>query len=197
MGTTLNLKLSASSFRKAAKEVRKYSDTLSDKTRKFVDALIERGITVAQEYSKDVSGTFGTHKMGMLVNFEKQLNPEEHGCTGFLIGMGTEVFSQISQGRSINSLLALEFGTAGLALEPQNAFHGRGGRGTNSTAGHANDLSWYVYVTENVDGRNVRVKKKLTAITPTRPLYHAAMEMLRDIEEVAKSIFATNKVIEC
>lgn len=194
MGTTLNVKLSAKSLRNAAKEVRKYEENLKKKNQQFVNKLLERGIEEARWWAKDSSGTFGTHRMGKLVTFSKEMSEETDGCSGMLIGMGQDVLSNISQGRSINSLLALEFGTAGLALPPQTAFHGYGGHGTNSEAGHENDLIWWVYVK---DENGKTVPKKLSAIEPTRPLYHAAMEMLQTIQEVAIEVFATSQEIQC
>ena len=197
MGTTLKIKLSSASLKKAAKEVRRYADDLEKKNRLFVEKLIDRGIEIAKWYAEDTSGTFGTHQMGNLVSFSKEITDDESGCVGLLVGMGKEVFSKISEGRSINSLLALEFGTAGLALPPQEAFHGRGGQGTNSESGHENDLVWFVFEDVEVNGEIVRRRKKLSAIDPTRPMYHAAMEMLQTIQEVAMEVFATNREIEC
>lgn len=194
MGTTLNLKLSAKSIQRAAKEVRKYADNLRTKNQQFVDRLIKEGIEVAEWYAQDVGGTFGTHRMGRLVTFSRDVQEDGTGVVGLLIGKGQEVYSQISKGRSINSLLALEFGTAGLALPPQTAFHGRGGKGTNSTAGHENDLIWWVFV-EGENGKTV--PKKLSAIDPTRPMYHASMEIIQNVERVAREIFTTNQEIQC
>lgn len=197
MGTTLNVKLSQKSFKNAAKQVRLYAKSIKDKNKVFVEALLEKGITVARDNATDVSGTFGTHKMGKLVTFTKEFETSENGYSGLLIGMGQNVFSKISEGRSINSLLALEFGTAALALPPQEAFHGRGGQGTNSMTGHSGDMVWFALVETEVNGKVVKKWKKLSAITPRRPMYNAFMEMQQGILEAAKLAFATDKVIQC
>ena len=190
MGTTLKVQLSESSIRKAISELHKYKDALNDKQTLFAERLAERGITVAREHSKDVGGIFGTHRMGQFVTFEKRVEVDGSTCKGLLIGMGDEVYSKISQGRSINALMALEFGTAGLAIDSW--------KGSNSESGHENDLVWYAKVeADDYYQTGKWYYKLLSAIRPTRPLYEAAMKMRMDIVEVAQEVFATDRTVSC
>lgn len=178
-----------------AEQLYEYADSLDDKNERFVSLLIEKGIKVAEQYSVDIEGEFGTHKMGNLVTFSSKASNGTDGVVGYLIGEGQDVESEwvspkgdeIRSG-SVNSLLALEFGTAGMALPPQEAFGGVGGQGTNSFYGHEQDLVWY-FNTGEVNDKNKAVWKKATAIQPTQPMFHAATEMINLIEETAKEVF--------
>lgn len=193
MGTTLKVSLSTASVQRAIKEVKDYKKSLEAKNKLFVDKLLDIGIEVAKENAVDIPGTFGTHHMGEYVSFSKELSNSKGKSKGLILGMGAEIYSAVNEGRSINSLMALEFGTAALALEPQAMFGVSGGRGTNSRSGHENDLVWWAYTVEN----GKRIRKKLTAIEPTRPMYHAATEMLLQIQRVAQEVFETNRVVKC
>ena len=178
-----------------AEQLYEYADSLDDKNERFVKTLIDKGIKVAEQYSVDIEGEFGTHKMGRLVTFSSKVDANTNGVVGYLIGEGQDVESEwvspsgeeIRSG-SINSLLALEFGTAGMALPPQEAFGGVGGQGTNSFYGHEQDLVWY-FNTGEVNDKNKAVWKKATAIQPTQPMFHAVTEMINLIEETAKEVF--------
>lgn len=176
------MSLSTDSIKTAIDELNRYKDELQSKQREFVSRLIERGYEVAKDKIQDTSGLHGTHRMGKYITFEKRLEDSGTDCKGILLGMGKDVLSKISAGRSINALYALEFGTAALGLPPY--------KGTNSFAGHENDYVWYA---KTQDGEYVT----LGAIAPTRPMYEAGMKMLQDIKEVAQEVFQTDRTVEC
>ena len=192
MGTTLKVKLSADSIRNAIKELQNYKDELKDKQQVFIEKLAEVGIDMAREKSKDTGGLHGTHRMGQYVTFEKRIEADGSNVKALVLGMGEEVYSKISD-RSINALMALEFGTAALGLPPY--------KGSNSISGHSNDLVWYVWV--NDDGVPIPYSDKtghyktLSAIAPTQPMYNAAMEMRKNILTVAHEVFTTDREVSC
>lgn len=179
------------SIRKAIKDLKAYKRDLHNKTALFVSRLLEVGIQVAEEKGAGESGTFGTHQMENYVWFSKKLEKDKDGCHGILMGKGATLYSEwIGEGGekrsgSINSMLAMEFGTAGLALPKQDRFGVTGGRGTNSKYGHENDVVWYILVEEN--GKTFW--KKATAITPTRPMHNAMIEMQEQVKTIAKEVF--------
>ena len=190
MKITVNVN-SRKSIQKAIKELKAYKRDLHQKTELFVKRLLDVGIETAEKFGAGESGTYGTHKMERYVWFSKKLEPDKHGCHGILMGKGATLYSEwIGEGGekrsgSINSMLAMEFGTAGLALPKQDRFGVTAGRGTNSQYGHENEVLWYILVEEN--GKTFW--KVATAITPTRPMHNAMIEMQDQIKAIAKEVF--------
>lgn len=165
----------------------------------FMERLLEEGIKVARYKAQDKDGTYGTHKMGRLVSFEKTVETSEGKIYGILIGTGKDVlgkywvkdssgnYSEVAE--SINSLLAIEFGTAAKALPKQEAFGVTGGRGTLAKHGHENHMGWYIVT--DVDKNEPVDWKFASAIEPTRPMYYAGLEMYEKVKEIGKEVFGS------
>lgn len=175
MSKVIHVKLNSKSIKDALKELDDYKKWLDLKTIELTERLVELGIEVAEEHSVDRGGIFGTHLMGQYVSFEMKVEGNVHGATRILVGFGDDVASNVSLGRSINALYALEFGTAALGLAPY--------KGTNSQAGHEDDLTWYAYDEET------KSYKLLSAIMPTRPMHNAYLQILDSVQSVAKEVF--------
>lgn len=190
MKITVNVN-SRKSIQKAIKELKAYRNDLERKTELFISRLLDVGIEVAERYGAGETGPYGTHKMERYVTFSKKLESDKYGCKGILMGKGATLYSEwIGEGGekrsgSINSMLAMEFGTAGLALPKQDRFGVTAGRGTNSKYGHENDVLWYILVEENGN----TFWKTATAITPTRPMHNAMIEMQEQVKAIAKEVF--------
>lgn len=181
--------LNKNSLNKLVRQLEEYRDGLDGKMATFIEKLLDVGIKVARFQSIDVPGQFGTHQMGRYVTFEKEIEVGNNTCRGLMLGIGETLFStwyaREERHGSINAIMALEFGTAALALSVREAFGAVGGQGTNSKYGHENDMEWFLY---KENGGHVE-RIKATAIRPTRPMYNAALEMSRQIVETAREVF--------
>ena len=172
-------------------ELQEYKDSLSTRVQAFVEDLLNAGIEVAETAVSETDGEpYGSHQMGRYVIFSKKIEDTEYGCRGILIAKGTPLISKWyrSDGNggseavtgSINALLAVEFGTAAFGLPPY--------KGTNSQGGHENSTDWYFARSVDKDGKPT-YWQHATAITPTRPLHRAFLEMEQQIDDAAKRNF--------
>lgn len=185
--TTIKGTLSYGGLLNISRKLKDYAKSLTEKNEKFISLLMERGIKVAQERADA-----GTHQMGNYISFETEISGEKGTTVGVIVGTGQTFPSQwIDRDKTehndvVYPLSMLEFGSAGFALPPQEAFGGSGGQGAFSVAGHETDVWWYV-TKVYPDGRVVR--KLATAIAPTRPMYNAMLRMRHDLMECAKIAF--------
>lgn len=202
MPKTIKMKLSQSSVRDAIRELEDYRDSLETKTEEFVERLLEVGIECAENVP-GIGGSTGSHGFENRVSYYKELEPAVDGCHGIMIGEGetieTQWFTFNGEERfgSINTMLALEFGTAATA-EGGERFGAIGGSGTNSVTGgyFADRTVWYfveVYqeMLDEETGKTIieRKWKKATSITPTTPMTKASQEMISQIRTIAKEVF--------
>lgn len=195
-------RLNSESLKRLEKELTDYRDSLDAKTELFMNRLLELGIKVGRENAVDIEGEFGTHEMGRYVTFEKKVQTEDGSCKGIMLAMGETLYSKwfVQGGEerhgSINAIMALEFGTAAMAVSERESFGAKGGQGTNSDYGHENDLRWYIYTGLDEKGRPSK-RKKATAITPTRPMMNAGNAMAADIVRVAREVFGGETDVVC
>ena len=199
MARTISLELSVSGIRSAIKELEEYRDSLPSKTKEFVDRLLDVGIETTDKITA-FGGSYGTHGMENRVHFYKELDHGVTGVYGVMVGVGDIIQATwlnsdgIEQQGELSAILALEFGTAGLAVPPTTEFGGSGGQGTNSTTGgfYDNALDWYFITDIQVDpvtGEEKKIWKHATAIHPTRPMLQASNEMISQIYKIAKEVF--------
>lgn len=202
MPKTIKVKLSQSSIRDAIRELEDYRDSLEVKTEEFVERLLEVGIECAQNVP-GIGGSTGSHGFENRVSYYKEIEPGIDGCHGIMVGTGETIeekwytFNGEERFGSINTMLALEFGTAATA-EGGERFGFSGGSGTNSVTGgyFADSTLWYFVddyqeILDEETGKTVikRSWKKATSITPTRPMTQASQEMISQIKTIAKEVF--------
>jgi len=201
MAKTIRFSLSQSSIERAIGKLEDYKNSLDAKMEEFVNRLLEVGIERA-ENTPGQSGTYGTHGFENMVAYYKQLEPNEYGCHGVMIGVGQDIEAEwfSSDGKpwngTINTMLALEFGTAAAADAVTDMFGVTGGQGTNAQFGHEDEMAWRIIVDsrEEIDKkgnvREVPITKLATAITPSRPMLMASQEMISQITTIAKEVFS-------
>lgn len=183
---TIKLTLSDDGIKNAIQELVDYSNSLEEKTRKFVELLQDVGITTA-----DLVLSIGTHTMPSRIRFEKEIESDGSYTLGVLVGIGETFFSSWIDANGtehldeVFPLAMMEFGSAAYALPPQDAYGGSGGQGTFSVMGNDTKASWYV--TRIDDGEKRKVKA--TAIRPTRPMYNAMIQMRQQLVECARQAF--------
>lgn len=153
--------------------LKEYKVELEKKRLKFVSALMDIGIDAAMAYSGEYAG---------MIKFEKQL-----GDDSFLIASdGQKIIRQwkykggIKQAE-VSPLLMSEFGSGWLS-EVWFDIDGVG-QGTFPGQTHAFDEDGWYWTTP--DG----VRHHSYGEEPTHPLHHAIIEMMAEVERVAKEIF--------
>ena len=154
---------------------------------RFVEKLLKVGQRIATEKAKDIPGTYGTHRMGKYVYFDIYIDDKENGCDGYLYGYDTPLQitwqdSMTMHTTILKPLLMLEFGSAGLAIPPQERFGGYAGQGTLAIKGHEKETKWH-FIDE--DGK----LKVGTAIQPTQPMLFAYIDMMQSSKEIARKVF--------
>ncbi len=191
--------LSVSSLENLKKDLKAYRDSLEDKLSIFVEELLKIGIETAEQ-NVDAGGTYGTHEMAQLgnISFRKEVTTADGKVYGIMYGSGGDVTGEwyVNDGNghytlktdTINSMLAVEFGTAGKALPAQDGFGVSGGQGTMSRYGHQNDNAWYIVTGLDEKGKP-NEWKAATAITPTRPMYKAGLAMYEEVKKAAEAAF--------
>lgn len=189
---------SVSSLKQLKKDLEKYKKSLPNKMKIFVDELLKIGIEAA-EANVDVGGRYGTHKMKDLghIEFRREVNTADGKVYGIMFGHGEDVHGEWYENDgngayhlvedTINSMLAVEFGTAGKALPIQDAFGVTAGQGQKARY-HANDDEWYIITALDKDGKPA-AWKPATAITPSRPMYQAGLKMYEGVKKAAEVAF--------
>ena len=182
----IDVELSTSGIEKLIKQLEDYKKSIREKNKLFLEKLAERGIEAAQD-----NASKGTHTMPSRITFKREIKTEDGVLTAYVIGEGQPFQSDwvdafdVEHHDMVYPLSMLEFGSAGLALQEQDAFGGHGGQGTFTRIGHDAETSWYV---KRGDKNNNEVRHA-TAIRPTRPMYNAAEAMIKEIQDIAKEVF--------
>jgi len=190
---------SVKSLKALQKELKSYKDSLQGKMERFITLLLEEGVRTACEKAVDVSGALGTHHMGKHVFFGAEPVETSDGVVyGLIIGQGDDIVGEwyandgngtyVPQKDVINALMALEFGTAAMALPPTEAFGVLGGRGTFPALYHEDDYVWHIVTKVDSKGNPIEWKTA-TAIQPTQPMYHAGLAMYQKIKQTAIAVF--------
>lgn len=169
--------LSIQGINRLQKELEKYRDSLTYKTRLLAEKLAEIGIKVAE-------AKIGESPLGKYVTIKTDITEEKTGCKAILIATG-ETFEHEGYA-PFNSLLAIEFG-AGIRYNseenpkaPDLGF----GVGTFPDQTHAFDKNGWWFWSEEKQAwiRSYGVKA-------TMPMYQASIEIQQNIVKVAKEAF--------
>lgn len=190
MQRTIKVDLSASGFRKAARELKKFQDELMRLTRKFLDELMERGISVsvanAGEYSQ-------------FLVFTKELTDTPKGVLAIYRGSSPQierkwVNSGGVQSYMVSPIMLAEFGSGWMASDSRDG-HSRQpndymarlagmGQGTMPGQIHAFDPMGWTWTDLN------GVQHHSFGEKPTMPMYRAYLEMMDSVDSVVREVFA-------
>lgn len=180
------MRLNQESINRTIERINEYKNlTLPNKTQRFLNELAKVGIEMIVNI-KETENDKSAHHFFDMVTFRKHTKNGVIYIRGYndnISGLHTHWYD--AQGNphdeTISPILALEFGTAGLAIE--------GHQGTFAVTGnHVNDTEWYYYEELDENGKPTK-KHKATAIEPKQPMYRAAEEMRKQIREVANKVF--------
>lgn len=174
--------LSVSGINNLIKDLTDYKDSLEDKNRIFMEKLAEKGIKVCH----DEQAQGDSHDFFSMVTFEMKWEDK----TLCIIGRNSDLSrlhtlwydGQGNEHReTINPILALEYGTAGLAI--------KGHKGSAAVTGnHVDDTEWYYYSELTSNGKPTELKYA-TAEEAHQPMYQAWFNMKMEIVKTAKEVF--------
>lgn len=170
-------------LRNTIKKLENQRRDIEKKSKQVLNKLADKGISVAKEAAAD-----DTHHFSEMVVFKKEWEGGYLCLVGANDNLGklrTQWYD--SEGNyhteTISPILALEYGTAGLAIEGN--IDDRGGRGKAAvTKNHTSDTSWYYYEDAKKNHRH-----KATAEEPHEPMYKAFLAMKRDIQLTISEVF--------
>lgn len=181
MAKKITFNLSASSVRKAQKELLKYKKDLLMKCQKFTERLAAKGILVAQQ---------NVGKFGNYIVFSAETSQTENGAKTILYATNTGliksqwVTEEGIQEADVSPILMAEFGSG---LRADNT---RGkkmpvpmGTGTFPEQTHAEDPNGWWYMDLNEEWHHSY------GVRPSMPMWNAANEIFDQIRTTAKEVF--------
>lgn len=173
-------KLSTDSLNKLKQNLLQYKNTeLQTKCKELVKRLMESGIEVA-------NAKLGESPLGSQVTITTNISSDTTGCKGILLAKGA--VHQAEGFEPFSVLLAIEFG-AGIHYNPggtPNPKSGEFGLGVGTFPGqlHAFDEGgWYYWD----DAKQAWIHSY--GVKATMPMYSADMEIIQNIEKIAKEVF--------
>ena len=180
---TITKRLTSQGLHELAQELERYAqDTLVDKLRIFRSRLADKGIRVAMSAN---NGTFAPY-----IVFSK----EDRENDSLIIAKETTLLSADWFGHEdvlISPLLMTEFGSGNYAVYWENVDGSTTktlddgtsiGRGSFPGQKHAFDRQWFYRDTD----KNLHVS---SGLMPTRPMHHAIIELIMQVEATAREVF--------
>lgn len=167
---------SPSSVSRAIKELRGYQNDLTSKTRLLVKMLADKGITVAR-------ARINESPLGKYVSVTTNLSDLQMGTKAILVAVGEVKVSD--EYADFNTLLAIEFGAGIYYNKSPNPKSSELGYGPGTFPGqiHAFDDGWYYWDEEEQRWRYTH------GVRATMPMHLASLEIIREITNVAKTVF--------
>ena len=178
MPKTITMTLSQSSIQNAIKELRQYQNDLNRKCEEFCLRLAELGIQTAKENT----GNFGKY-----ISFTYEVKDRTKGCKAVMVATNTGIIHsewQTKEGvksADVSPILMCEFGS-GLKAENPKGIPGVG-TGTFPGQTHAEDPNGWYWM--DLDGE----WHHSYGVTPKMPMYHASIEMILNIQKIAREVF--------
>jgi hypothetical protein len=170
--------LSQKGIEKLIKDLKNYKDViLPSRCKELVTRLAEIGIETAKVY-------IGQSPLGHYVSIRTELKPEAMGCKAIIIATGeTKVSDEYND---FNTLLAIEFGAGIHYNKHANPKANDLGFGVGTFPGqiHAFEDGWYYWDEESQSWRYTH------GVKATMPMYNASVEIIRNIQKIAKEVFS-------
>ena len=178
MPKTITMTLSQSSIQNAIKELRQYQHDLNRKCEIFCQRLAELGIQTAKENT----GNFGKY-----ISFTYEVKDRTKGCKAVMVATNTGIIHSEWQTKDgvksadVSPILMCDFGSGLKAENPK----GIPGVGTGKFPGqiHAEDPNGWYWM--DLDGE----WHHSYGVTPKMPMYHASIEMILNIQKIAREVF--------
>lgn len=180
----LKIRLDTDEINHAIEEIEKYKNSIPTKTEMFISKLLDVGIWIA-EVNSDEYGDY--------IEFQKEIKDGGKKCVGIFRGVNKKPYISEwdyfgkKKTAKVNMLLMAEFGSGWLS---EVMFNISGvGVGTFPNQKHAlDDNGWYW---KEWQSNHKGQWHHSYGSAPTHPMYFAEMEMIQQIEYIAKSVFQT------
>lgn len=178
MPKKITMNLSVSSIQNAIKELRQYQNDLNRKCEEFCRILAELGIQTAKENT----GNFGKY-----ISFTYEVKDRTKGCKAVMVATNTGIIHsewQTKEGvksADVSPILMCEFGSGLKAENPKGISDV--GTGTFPGQTHAEDPNGWYWM--DLDGE----WHHSYGVTPKMPMYHASIEMILNIQKIAREVF--------
>ncbi len=160
------------------RQLLQYKDSLPIKCEKLVSRLLQRGVAVSQ-------AKISESPLGKYVTVTTNISADKMGCKGILLANGAVKEQEGYAPFSI--LLAIEFG-AGVHYNPTPnpiiSSEFPYGVGTFPGQTHAYQDTWFYW------DENSQEWKPTHGVKATMPMYSADMEIIQNVVEYAKEVFA-------
>lgn len=173
MSITINIELNQKSVNDAIKDLQEYKARLHEKMVEFVEELSQVGIRIAKS---SVDGKFSGY-----VEFDREVGGSGSTVTAVVMGYNSqtmEVWWYYHGGRKVVEVDAIKMAEFGSGLYAED-----GWRGTFPGQTHAEDPPWGW--TDDT-GHHIS-----SGEVPTRPMHKAALEMINQIESIARKVFSS------
>ena len=169
--------LSSSSIEQLKKDLIAYRDSLPGKCKLLTERLAQKGIIVAQ-------ARIDESPLGKYVSVNVNINPDKIGCKAVIVSTGAVM--QQKGYDDFNILLAIEFGAGIYYNATPNPNADKFGLGVGTFPGqiHAFEKGWYYW-------DDAAQQWKFThGVKATMPMHEATQEIIREIVNTAKEVFA-------
>lgn len=187
MSTRIEFGLSKKSIAKAMRQLEKYKKSLAKKCVKFNEELARKGILVAEQNV----GNYGRY-----ITFAIETDPNTYGATTLMVATNTghitaqwlvpgEGGQYEVREADVSPLMMAEFGSGVRRANNVRASEFGMGAGTFPDQTHAFDPDGWWYM--DLEG----VWHHSYGVSPTMPMWMAAIEMIDLIETTAKEVFGT------
>lgn len=176
MPTKIKMRLCVEDVEKAIKEVKAYEGRLITKCNVLCGKLADMGLVVAR-------AKIGEAPLGKYVHLNVKYEHKKAGCKAIVFATGDTLNTPAG---SINTLLMIEFGSGihfNHDANPKAAEFGMG-VGTYPGQTHAfQEEGWY-YMNESGEWHHTY------GVKATMPMYNADIEILMNINRVAREVFS-------
>lgn len=178
MPKTITMTLSQSSIQNAIKELRQYQSDLNRKCEIFCQKLAKIGIQTAKENT----GNFGKY-----ISFTYEVKDRTKGCKAVMVATNTGIIHSEWMTKDgvkyadVSPILMCEFGS-GLKAENPKGIPGVG-TGTFPGQSHAEDPNGWYWMDLGGEWHHSY------GVTPKMPMYHASIDMILNIQKIAREVF--------
>ena len=171
--------LSQKGIAQLIKDLKNYRDViLPNKCRELVKRLAGIGIETAKVY-------IGQSPLGHYVSIQTNIEPSKIGCKAIIIATGEVKTSD--EHNDFNTLLAIEFGAGIHYNRYANPKADELGFGVGTFPGqiHAFEEGWFYWDEESQGWKYTH------GVKATMPMYNASVEIIKNIQRVAKEVFSS------
>ena len=176
MPTKIKMRLCVEDIQRAQKELKAYEGRLVTRCNVLCGKLADMGLTVAK-------ANISSAPLGKYVRLNVNYEAKSTGCKAMLIATGNTLNTPAG---SVNTLLLIEFGAGIHYNHTENPKASEFGMGVGTYPGQTHafqEEGWY-YMDESGEWHHTY------GVKATMPMYNADIEILMNINRVAREVFS-------